>query len=176
MRAHGNVTRSTRPGRHTTTLAGLNEQDGKQEVSRNVSWRRRGTPWRSDRSVRPGRQDDSGESGQDGGRDAGREDLTRRTGVTAWGVRAAIIRGGLTDLRLRAIVNAFVTRTGPALAALPPRLGRSLPAGALAQPALCQREHGEQRHRTSQREPHAPRMRWKMTGVKWPRRRWPSRA
>lgn len=166
MRAHGNVTRFTRPGRHTTTLAGLNEQDGKQEVSRNVGRRRRSTPWRSDRSVRAGRQDDRRESSHDGERDAGREDLTRRTGVAAWRLRAAIIRGGLTDRRLGAMVNAFVACTCPALAALPPRLGRSLPAGALAQRALCQREHGEQRDDASQRESHFHRMRRPAAAVK----------
>jgi hypothetical protein len=131
-----------------------------------VGGRRRSTPWRSDRSVRAGRQDDRRDSRQDGERDAGREDLTRRTGVAAWGLRAAIVRGSLTDLRLGAIGNAFVTRTGPALAALPPRLGRSLPAGALAQRALCQGEHGEQRYDGSQRGSHFHRMRWSAAAVK----------
>lgn len=152
------------PPRHATwedtrLVKWLEEQDGEQQVFRDVRRRRRCGPrlaegYQGQRGQNNGRKrPDDGEGHRRGEQGPG------RTRVMALRPGAAIIGRRLRHPGRGCAVVVMVKRTRAILAALPPRFGRRLPPGALGDRALREREHAHHRRQTAREPSHIIRMR-----------------
>jgi hypothetical protein len=124
-----------------------------------VGGRRRRLPRRAERQEGRWTENNRRNRLDDGERHRRGEDCRGWTRFMALGMGAAIVCGRLGDPRPGRVVFVMVQRTRAVLAALPPRFGRRLPASALRDRALGEREHAHDRRHPPQERTHVVRMR-----------------
>ena len=137
----------------------LDEEDGEEQVFRNVRRRRCGFPrnrgrrrvHRTQRERRNGRQNSQ--------RQRRCECRRGRTGLLTLRLRAAIIRGCLGDLCRRCAVFGVVQRARAVTATLPPRFRRRLPSRAERNRILREDQCAHDRGEASRNQRHSPSLR-----------------
>ena len=97
---------------------------------------------------------------EDGERDRGRENGSRRTRFSARRLCTAVVGRGLCDLRPGYAVLVMMKRARAVLAALHACFGRRLPSGTERHGALRKGKHADDRRDSSQNRPHVSRMRY----------------
>jgi hypothetical protein len=133
---------------------------------RDVRGRRRRLPWRLERRQGQRARENGRQRLDDAERHCRREGWSRRTRLMSLGLRAAIVRGRLSDFCWRRVVRVVMQRTGAVLTTLAARLGRRLPTRTPGGGTLREREHAGDGRRSSQEPPHVLRMLFVSSGVK----------